>query len=574
MSGLRIVDHLLIDMREQPFTPDSYDPGELFFWGEPESVVVQNGLVTRWEDMGPEGTVFLATGSVPYDTSGVLPGVGPGLIATNFLQAACSMSDEEMTVFLVTRQFNTGSGAIVDMSDNGSSNRSINIRNDSGFRACNYAGNGHAFVAFSSLAPILEHYSFDVGGRGMWFSNLYQLDSNDPASAFPKKTITSIRLLDYRQGLGGFPGIITAIAIVRGTPTEPKIRGHLSLWARKFGLVPPQRLWRPPRATVTSGDPRMVLPPVIRAFVGERLDLYKDVVHYREGFTEQGATSDLELDEQIDSRWSITPEEPGDYAFSVVEGGYSQSATIRAITPGAGVIGQKVFCMVGDSITEAASIPWRFRELLGASHAQMVGTITTAPVNDVQHEGRGNRDATWYATDPASPFTDGAGAINPASINAWLGLLAAPPGIMFWILGTNDFRLQSDGTIEAAFNTYKGHIDTMRLAISAQLPLVSHIIVPPFGGNADTSSWQFIGGESGRLQFRRCMHRAVERIRLEYGGREAERIYVSDPYVQVDPERHYRGPTTVDPYHPTYIGGARAIARVLAADVTDLWALL
>lgn len=573
MSGLRIVDHLLIDMREQPFTPDSYDQGELMFWGEPESMVVQNGLVVRWEDMGPEGLVFNATGSVPYDTAGQLPGAGPGLIATNYLQAAVSESDEELTFFLITRQFSTAGGAIVDASDNGSSNRSINIRNDSGFRACNYAGNGHAFTAFTSLAPVLEHYSFDIGGRGMWFSNLYMSDTNDPAAAFPKKTITSIRLLDYRQGLGGFDGLITALAIIRGTPSEPKIAAHLGLWSRKYGLVPPKQLWRPAPATVSTGDPRMVLPEVIHTFVGERLDIYKDVVHYRDGFTEQGAESDLEFVERSRSRWSFAPEEAGDYQLTVTEAGYSQNATIRAIEQ-SGLTGQKVFCMVGDSITEAASIPWRFRELLGAAHAQMVGTVTTAPVNDVQHEGRGFRDATWYATHVDSPFTDGAGAINPASINAWIGALAAPPQVIFWILGTNDFRLLTDGTIEAGFNTYKGHIDTMRLAISAQLPSVSHFIVPPFGGNADTSSWQFIGGEAGRLQFRRCMHRAVERVRQDYGGRQAERIYVSEPYVRVDPERHYRGPTFTDPYHPTYIGGAKAIAETLAADVRALWPLL
>ncbi len=308
------------------------------------------------------------------------------------------------------------------------------------------------------------------------------------------------------------------------------------------GLADPFK-WPLDAATDLEDDPRFILPEVIPAIVGRKVEIWKDSVHYRNGTdATQSATSDLTLGRCTSDRWTVTPTIAGEYDFTVTEGEFTAATMIDAIPMLAVDATKKRIVWIGDSNTARAGSGWieYIGNELGSARVEMVGSLGPNSTYTYKHEGRDSW--TWAPAvgsagsynRAGSPFFNGGGSLDVAG---YLLSLANLPDFMMWTLGQNDVYLATEGTLEAAITAAFVEAELLLAAFTAELPTVKHGLAMNFPMNMDPASgWDTA---ASRLIARRKVHRYVERLIEQFGDREDEGIYIVPTFFRVDPIRGY-----------------------------------
>lgn len=539
----------------------------------PQSIVADSsGLVYQWDDRSGYGYHAVPTNGPIVDSTTVAGLTGVKFDGTNDrLDGGIAITaDRPMTVFLLYKTVvdnGGGTAFVLDMSDNGSADRSVQIerlftnvavRDESG-------DNGQAsYVNSPATAFLLHRFDVDLQGRA-----IYENGNWKAGSARGNTTVRSPTT--YRLGdriTGGFPwnGIIFALCVYEGAMSEADKKRVEAALLSVAKLGQPYQ-WPLPRASTTAGDPRLILPPAnlaIHALTGRQIEIWKDAVHYRDGASyDQTITTALPLDESRDDRWALTPTAAGDYNVRIDEGAYNATAriTVRDMLAG-GAPNKKILC-VGDSNTNRGGSGWI--EIIGEELGARVTFVgTKGPNAGMQFKHEGIDGATWVSFDTAgSPFFNGGGSLNIAGYRA---LLAADPDIIVWRLGQNDVYNQTDGTIEGVITTAFSHAETLIAAWTAALPSVKHLIVlsAPLARSALlwTSNWGTFANQQ-----KKNLHRLAERGYTQFAGREGSRIFVAArPFFSIDPIDGY----VEHIHHNSYPGHKQEAAAILPALVA-IW---
>jgi hypothetical protein len=148
-------------------------------------------------------------------------------------------------------------------------------------------------------------------------------------------------------------------------------------------------------------------------------------------------------------------------------------------------------------------------------------------VNDVMGEAGGFirwDGAAWVAIASA---TFGGLAFSYAKYRTAWGI--AGPTIMHVLLGTNDFAATTDATFTASYAAYKTQYDALIASVKADTPAVKFMIGVPVSAGRQ--------GRHGTLDTerrKRGFYLLAKQLNADYGGREAESIYVLDYHSVVD----------------------------------------
>jgi hypothetical protein len=148
-------------------------------------------------------------------------------------------------------------------------------------------------------------------------------------------------------------------------------------------------------------------------------------------------------------------------------------------------------------------------------------------VNDVMGEAGGFirwDGSAWVAIASA---TFGGLAFGYAKYRTAWGIAA--PTIVHVLLGTNDFAGATDVTFTASYAAYKTQYDALIASVKADTPAVKFIVGIPVSSGRQ--------GRQGTLDTerrKRGYYLLAKQLSADYGGREAESIYVLDYHSVVD----------------------------------------
>lgn len=527
-----------------------------------------NASTGTWSDksgLGNHGTVTGAT----VDTS------NPRRKGLSFdgvddrVDGAISIADDgACTVFVVASHDHTQTtgvrGRLLDLSDTSATARSIQVTDLFGYRRCERAlGDDAGSASYTSLSDAIK-VSMCVFGPNhteLWEDGLWHGSS---CLAITSRAPTSYRLGMARDGTFPWKGVIYEVRIYSGTMTEQQAtriyRQMLRKWKRAFSFR-----W-PAKDSASSGDPQFLIPPVIPAIVGQPLSIWRDQIHYQDGRRAAVVTSDLTVDYSLRDRWTVTPGSAGDYNFTVTEGAYAKSVTIRASVALVGAPVKRVL-FDGDSNTERAATGWveHFGKALGAQVA-LIGSLGPAAGYSYKHDGHGgftfgtfnSGDEVQSTVSPYwNPDTD---SLDMVYFSETVGI----PDVRITACGQNDVYSSTDATIAANCATSIANANTIHSAVVAAFPGVVTIYCLPPPGNGIPATWD---GETQRLQFRRNEQAIGAALLANFGGRESERIFVLGTNALFDCVRGYY---FADILHMNTSPGHRQIAKALIAAYT-LW---
>jgi hypothetical protein len=320
------------------------------------------------------------------------------------------------------------------------------------------------------------------------------------------------------------------------------------------------------------GRVRLLLPPVIYSVQGVEANLYLDnivLVLNRDNYT-----FDVICDKgiQLEERWTFTPEaaDVGAYPMEVIVRDETNAVlargktTLRVVPFDKAVSGLTSLLLVGASLTEYSIYPQHLLDLDkkdGYLLLKLIGSRgpTEGPPNgELRHEGYSGWTAQAFVTlhgplsrsgyykrpDTGSPFVyeSAPGKIQLdfarycREFNGGQG-----PDVITIHLIPNDVFTATDETIEARIDTMLGYYDVLikefrRVRPDTRIGVV--MTAPPSRSQDGFRNYRGAGRQT-RWQYRRNLHRSLERMVERYAGREADHIYLVPVYVNFDTVRHY-----------------------------------
>jgi lysophospholipase L1-like esterase len=328
----------------------------------------------------------------------------------------------------------------------------------------------------------------------------------------------------------------------------------------------------PATQAAMPGPVRLILPPVIYAVPGIEANLYLDnavlVLNRRNDAFDVICDKGILLEE----RWTFTPQpkDVGEYPIEVWVRDKSNTVVARArslvrVLPiDRPREGNTTLLIVGDSLTERPGYPQQLLDLNSRDdvlHLKLIGCrgANNAPATgELRHEGYSGWTAEAFATfhgplsrsgefkrpDTGSPFvygdTDETAHLDFARYCEQFNGGRGPDAITIF-LGTNDVFTASDENIETrvdrVFKYYDALVNAFR-KMRADTRIGVVLTTPP--SRSQDGFRGYVGaGRQTRVQYRRNLHRLLERLMEHYGGREAEHIYLVPAYVNLDTERDF-----------------------------------
>jgi lysophospholipase L1-like esterase len=323
------------------------------------------------------------------------------------------------------------------------------------------------------------------------------------------------------------------------------------------------------------GRVRLLLPPVVSAVEGLETNLYFDNVTLTLNPANYAFDVTCPRGQQQSERWTWTPAagEAGEYPLRVEVRDEDNalvargSTVVRVAPAAAGEGGGATMLMVGDSLTHASIYPARVLELChppGNPRLTLIGShVPAGAAEGVRHEGYGGWTAQRFAThftgiaregdygQRGSPFLYREGDQPPRlNFDRYADDVADGqiPGYVTIFLGPNDVYSLNDETIEAGIDTMLTHCDELIAAIHSAAPGTTVGMMPPVPPTASQDAFgSNYGNDQTRVQYKRNVHRVVERMLERYTGRDEERISIVTAFVNLDCQRGY--PTTIAPYN-------------------------
>ena len=321
-----------------------------------------------------------------------------------------------------------------------------------------------------------------------------------------------------------------------------------------------------------SGRVRLLLPPVIYAVPRNEANLYLDnvvLVLNRDNYT-----FDVICDKgiQLAERWTFTPEvtDVGEYPIEVVVRDETNAvlargrSTVRVVPFEQKVAGITTLLLVGASLTEYSIYPQQLLDLDKKDGYLLLKLIGSRGPNDapatgeLRHEGYSGWTAEAFVTlhgplsrsgyykrpETGSPFvyetTPGKYQLDFARYCKEFNGGQGPDSITIHLI-PNDVFTATDETIENRVDKMLGYYDTLIKAFhkARTNTRIGVVLTAPPSRSQDGFRNYTGAGRQTRWQYRRNLHRALERVVQQYAGREAEHIYLIPAYVNFDAERHY-----------------------------------
>lgn len=522
-----------------------------------------------WRDESGSGNHATITGASATSTStagGTLNGLAFDGVNDRLDGSVSIASDGAVTVFVLALQDHTSNASglhpILELSDNGSGGRSIQIGDGNGYRyAFRQTTDAQAYYAFTSDSLRLHRFTFGANYIESRENGLVKASNIlAPSSRAP----TSYRIGGGIAGTTWWKGSLFALRVYSGALSERDAELVELDMLRAASLAEPYVF--PDARSVLHTDPVFLLPAVLRMNVGQVLSIYLDAVQlstdgYRELTVTAGAG--LTVDRTYPDRLLITTSGAGDFSLTLAADGYSASTTIRATAALSGATTKRVL-FLGDSNTDIAKAGWieHFGAALNASATQvtMIGAVAPVSPYSYRHDGWGGATfASWLADDEiqgrTSPFRV-AGVTDMAAYSEAYGA----PDVVFIMLGSNDWYGATDGTRDAILVTTLANAETLLGVMQGAWPGASFVFQLPNPGWRIPESG---GTEAGRISYRKNQHYAAKALLDHFGGREAERIFVSAACFQFDTVEGYG-----DLFHANPSPGHRQLALPLIAEYT------
>jgi hypothetical protein len=325
-------------------------------------------------------------------------------------------------------------------------------------------------------------------------------------------------------------------------------------------------------AQTGPGRVRLLLPPVIYAVPKIEANLYFDntvLVLNRDNYA-----FDVICDKgmQLAERWTFTPEakDVGEYPMEIAVRDETNAVvargrtTVRVVPFDKRFDGLTTLLLVGASLTEYSIYPQQLLDLDKRDGYMLLKLIGSRGPNDapatgeLRHEGYSGWTAEAFVTlngplsrsgyhrrpETGSPFvyetSPGRYELDFARYCKEFNGGQGPDAITIHLI-PNDVFTATDETIESRVDKMLGYYDTLikefhRVRADTRIGVV--MTAPP--SRSQDGFRNYTGpGRQTRWQYRRNLHRALERVMQRYAGREAEHIYLVPVYVNFDTERHY-----------------------------------
>lgn len=324
---------------------------------------------------------------------------------------------------------------------------------------------------------------------------------------------------------------------------------------------------KPPVKLVDTNPLRLILPPEIPAVPGREVNVYFDNVILTPHRGQYLFDVDCPKGMQQQDRYTWTPkaEDVGQIRLTLRvynrdEVLVGEGSTVIHVYPAeAGTDKPLTMLLVGDSLTNASVYGGEFLELCRQPNnpsIKLIGSPGPGGRNsgENRHEGYGGWTAQRFVTmwegqawneqgyRTRSPFLyeqDGKPALNFAKYCEENNGGQAPD-IITLFLGCNDTFGASEATVDETVNRFLGYLQTLvkefqRVRPDTMIGIIS--LVPPAA--SQDSSGAVVGCYQTRWQYRRNVHRVLERSRELFGGREAENIFLIPAYVNLDCVHNY-----------------------------------
>jgi GDSL-like Lipase/Acylhydrolase len=321
-----------------------------------------------------------------------------------------------------------------------------------------------------------------------------------------------------------------------------------------------------------SGRVRLLLPPVIYAVPKIEANLYFDnivLVLNRENYTFE-VICDKGL--QLAERWTFTPEatDVGEYRIEVVVRDEANAvlardqSIVRVVPLDQKVDGITTLLLVGASLTEYSIYAQQLLDLVKKDSYLLLRLIGSRgpnngpPTGELRHEGYSGWTAEAFVTlhgplsrsgyykrpDTGSPF------VYETSPNKYQLDFArycqefnngrGPDAISIHLI-PNDVFTATDETIESRVDKMLGFYDILirefhKVRADTRIGVV--LAAPPSRSQDGFRNYTGAGRQT-RWQYRRNLHRALERVVQRYGGREKENIYLVPVYANFDADYNY-----------------------------------
>ncbi|MBU0607967.1 MAG: SGNH/GDSL hydrolase family protein [Armatimonadetes bacterium] len=305
------------------------------------------------------------------------------------------------------------------------------------------------------------------------------------------------------------------------------------------------------------GGVRLLLPPEIPAVPGREVNLYFDnvVLHPRSDMLLFDVDCPRGIQQQERFVWTPKPEDVGVFGLTlrvydlddklVAEG----KTKIHVYAPDAGAGKPVTALIVGDSLTAAMVYTDELAKLMAAPGNPQLTLIGTNGTGALRSEGYGGWTAQRFVTlwGPDAITPEGRRGRSPFLFeengkpvldfqkycdaqNAGKG-----PDLITILLGCNDTFNARESALEAAVDDFLKHLDTLiaefhRVRPDTKIGVIT--LLPP--ASSQDSSGAVVGCAQTRWQYRRNVHRVIEKTYERYGAREAENLFVVPAYVNFD----------------------------------------
>lgn len=248
-----------------------------------------------------------------------------------------------------------------------------------------------------------------------------------------------------------------------------------------------------------------------------------------------------------------------DNYFTVDRGATELSPFMQPVNSGYFYYGQTSFWIDANSASPsyAAGYYTGTKDLFNPS----TGRKLSPNVGDIMGESGGYIQWNGSAWVSISSVTFGGFAFSYAKYRqAWN---VPAPTILHVLLGTNDFYSATEADFATRYAAYKTKYDALIASVKADTPGVKIVIGIPVSSGRQ-GKWGTLTTE----KVKRAMFLLANSLNIDYGGREAESIYLLDYHSIVD--RFYGFDNTYEPPFSDYTGTAGD--DLYKADVTHLGA--
>ena len=335
-----------------------------------------------------------------------------------------------------------------------------------------------------------------------------------------------------------------------------------------------------------AGELQLTLPPVLYATPDVQMSIYHDNIVLTEKPQDYRFEFRCAVGTSEERRWTVKPadKDVGDHPIEITikdqTGRVIESSRLTLhISPRTAGEGKVLrLLIVGDSLTNASMYPNEIAKMLarpGNPKWTLIGTHKPAgAAPDVRHEGYGGWKwadfLTKFAPQPAGVI---AGPLARKSTSPFLFADEAqkpvfdlpryfrensdgqPPDVVTFLLGINDCFAAKPEAPDAKITEMLAHAEKLIAEFRMAAPkaqLAVGLTTPP---NARQSGFTAnYKDKYPRWGWKRIQHRLVQRMLKQFGGREAENIYLVPTELNLDPLDGY---PTNNGVHPNASGYAQ-----------------